>query len=84
LLNLALVGIILVVQFRMLAGISLVGYAGMLALVASTILAGWLLGGPDGDRANRDSRIARRSAGYHKRRSNDQSGRAGHQLEQHG
>jgi BASS family bile acid:Na+ symporter len=49
LLNVALIGVILAAQFRMLVGISLTAYLGMLALVISTILAGWLLGGADGD-----------------------------------
>lgn len=49
LLNLALIGVILAVQFRMLAQIRLAGYAGMLALVGACVAAGWLLGGPDRD-----------------------------------
>ncbi|MGE5608072.1 MAG: bile acid:sodium symporter family protein [Bacillota bacterium] len=44
-LNLLLIGIILVVQFRTLAAIRLMGYVGMLALLAATVLAGWALGG---------------------------------------
>lgn len=48
LLNLSLIGLILAVQFRMLAQIRLTGYGGMLALVTLTLLAGWLAGGPGG------------------------------------
>lgn len=44
-LNLALIGLILAVQFRMLAQIRLTGYVGMLALVSACAAAGWLLGG---------------------------------------
>jgi BASS family bile acid:Na+ symporter len=46
LLNLALLSIILVVQFRMLSEIRVAAYFGMFALVATAFLAGWLLGGP--------------------------------------
>ena len=53
LLNVALIVLILVVQFRMLKEIRLTGYAGMLVLLVASILAGWLLGGPG--RANRDT-----------------------------
>lgn len=45
-LNLLLLGTILVVQFEMLVGISFRAFAGMLALVAASVAAGWLLGGP--------------------------------------
>jgi BASS family bile acid:Na+ symporter len=43
LLNVALLALILVVQFRMLADIRWSGYVGMLALVAASAAAGWLL-----------------------------------------
>ena len=46
LLNLVLLGMILATQFRMLAQIRLVGYFGMLALVAFALFAGWLLAAP--------------------------------------
>jgi bile acid:Na+ symporter, BASS family len=49
LLNLALIAVILAVQFRMLAQIRLTGYVGMLALVTASVAAGWLLGGPGRD-----------------------------------
>jgi BASS family bile acid:Na+ symporter len=44
LLNLALLGLILSVQFRMLAEIRLLGYVGMLSLVTLALLAGWIFG----------------------------------------
>lgn len=44
-LNLATLGLILIAQFHLLAAIRWAGYLGMLALLASTVLAGWLLGG---------------------------------------
>jgi bile acid:Na+ symporter, BASS family len=44
-LNLVLVATILVVQFRMLADITLPGYAGMLSLLISTVAAGAAFGG---------------------------------------
>ena len=47
LLNVALLGTILVAQFRLLADIRLLGYVGMLALLLASALAGWLLGGRD-------------------------------------
>lgn len=50
-LNIALFGTILVVQFRMLAAIQGKGYAGMFALLALSAAAGWLLAG--GDAADR-------------------------------
>jgi BASS family bile acid:Na+ symporter len=53
LLNVGLIGLILVVQFRMLAHIRVTGYFGMLALLLTSIVAGWLLGGPG--RAERDT-----------------------------
>jgi len=53
LLNLTLLGVIIGFQFRMLAEIRLVGYIGMLTLLAATALAGWSLGGPGS--ANRKS-----------------------------
>ena len=49
LLNLLTVGVILVAQFQMLAAIRARGYVGMLALVAATVAAGWLVGGPGRD-----------------------------------
>src|SRR5579862_6206156 len=45
-LNLAMTGVILVAQFRLLAEIRLPGLVGMLALLAASLAAGWLLGGP--------------------------------------
>src|SRR5262249_7265937 len=48
-LNLLTVGLILVVQFRLLAEIRPVGFVGMLALLVASWAAGWLLGGPGGD-----------------------------------
>lgn len=45
-LNLVLVAAILAVQFRMLVQIRLTSYLGMLALVAASLIAGWILGGP--------------------------------------
>jgi BASS family bile acid:Na+ symporter len=50
-LNLALLGVIIAVQWDMLVSISLRAYGGMLALVLAGVAAGWLLGGPgDGNR----------------------------------
>lgn len=46
-LNLGLFGLILVVQFPMLAAIQARGYAGMFALLAASAAAGWLLAGGD-------------------------------------
>lgn len=43
-LNLCVLGLILVVHFRMLSAIRLIGYGGMLALVTASLTAGWLLG----------------------------------------
>jgi BASS family bile acid:Na+ symporter len=48
-LNLSLLGLILVAQFDMLAGIPFRAHAGMFALVFASAAAGWLLGGPGGD-----------------------------------
>lgn len=45
-LNLLAVGLILVVQFHLLAEIRLRGFVGMLALLLASWAAGWLLGGP--------------------------------------
>jgi BASS family bile acid:Na+ symporter len=42
-LNVGLIGVILAVQFRMLAAIRVVGYAAMLTLLLASGLAGWLL-----------------------------------------
>ena len=50
-LNIGLIVIILVVQFRMLASIQARGYLGMLSLLAASAVAGWLLEG--GDAADR-------------------------------
>ena len=44
-LNVALLAVILAVQFHMLAGIRVRGYVGMLALLLASAAAGWLLGG---------------------------------------
>jgi BASS family bile acid:Na+ symporter len=46
-LNLALLGVILVAQFQLLAEIRVRGYVGMTALVVASAGAGWLLGGRD-------------------------------------
>jgi BASS family bile acid:Na+ symporter len=46
-LNLATVGLILVVQFDLLTDIRPRGFAGMLALLVASWAVGWLLGGPD-------------------------------------
>lgn len=46
LLNFATLGLILWMQFPMLASIRPQGYAGMAVLLATSLLAGWLLGGP--------------------------------------
>jgi BASS family bile acid:Na+ symporter len=46
-LNLALLTVILVAQFRLLAAIRPQGYAGMILLLAASAAAGWLLGGRD-------------------------------------
>jgi BASS family bile acid:Na+ symporter len=48
-LNLLVIGVIVVVQFPMLAQVRLIGFVGMLALLAISLAAGWLLGGPGGD-----------------------------------
>ncbi len=48
-LNLAAVGLILATQFPMLAAIRPRGFVGMLALLAASLAAGWLLGGPGRD-----------------------------------
>jgi BASS family bile acid:Na+ symporter len=45
LLNVALLGLILAAQFRLLADIRLRGYLGMLALLVASALAGWVFGG---------------------------------------
>lgn len=45
LLNLGLVILIFIVQFKLLRQIHLVGYLGMAAMVGFTLLAGWLAGG---------------------------------------
>ena len=48
-LNLATLGLVLVVYFPLLAEIRLRGYVGMLALLVASWAAGWLLGGPGTD-----------------------------------
>ncbi|HME57876.1 MAG TPA: bile acid:sodium symporter [Terracidiphilus sp.] len=48
-LNLATLGVILVVYFPLMAEIRLRGYVGMLALLVASWAAGWLLGGPGAD-----------------------------------
>ena len=45
-LNLTVAGLILGSQFRMLADIPLAGFAGMLTLLAASLVIGWLAGGP--------------------------------------
>jgi BASS family bile acid:Na+ symporter len=48
-LNLATIGIVLVVYFPLLAAIRLRGYVAMSALLVASWAAGWLLGGPGSD-----------------------------------
>jgi bile acid:Na+ symporter, BASS family len=48
-LNLATLGLVLVVYFPLLAEIRLRGYVGMLALLVASWAAGWSLGGPGAD-----------------------------------
>jgi BASS family bile acid:Na+ symporter len=48
-LNLATIGIVLVVYFPLMAEIRLRGYVAMSALLAASWAAGWLLGGPGSD-----------------------------------
>ena len=48
-LSLVTVGLILYAQFGLLAEIRLRGYAGMLALLVASLIAGWVFGGPGGD-----------------------------------
>ena len=48
-LNLATIGIVLVVYFPLMAEIRLRGYVGMSALLVASWAAGWLLGGPGSD-----------------------------------
>jgi BASS family bile acid:Na+ symporter len=45
-LNLLAVAVILAVQFPLLAQVRPMGYLGMIALLAISLIAGWLLGGP--------------------------------------
>lgn len=45
LLNLVLIALVFIVQFRMLQQIRVRGYLGMLVMVAATLIAGWLLSG---------------------------------------
>jgi BASS family bile acid:Na+ symporter len=52
-LNLTLLAVIIAAQYRTLAEIRLVGYLGMLALLASSVLAGWVVAG-----AGRENRKA--------------------------
>lgn len=49
-LNLLLVGLVLVAQFRVLLGIRPLAYAGMGALLGASIATGWLTGGRHADR----------------------------------
>jgi BASS family bile acid:Na+ symporter len=46
-LNLTVAGLILATQFQMLMEIRLLGFVGMLALLAATLIIGWLAGGPE-------------------------------------
>ena len=48
-LNLAVFGLIVAVDYNLLASISVVGFEGMLILVIAAVAAGWLLGGRGGD-----------------------------------
>ena len=48
-LNLVTLGVILTVQFGMLIEIPIPAFVGMCALVAATLVVGWLLGGPGRD-----------------------------------
>jgi bile acid:Na+ symporter, BASS family len=48
-LNLAVAGLILGTQFRMLAEIPVAGFAGMLILLFASLAIGWLAGGPGRD-----------------------------------
>jgi BASS family bile acid:Na+ symporter len=48
-LNLVTFSLILTVQYPTLLEIRLTGFVGMFALLAATVTAGWLLGGPGGD-----------------------------------
>ena len=48
-LSLATVGLILIVQFSLLAEIGLRAWVGMSALLIATCVSGWLLGGPGSD-----------------------------------
>ncbi len=48
-LNLATLGVVLVVYFPLMAEIRLRGYVGMLVLLVASWAAGWLLGGPGAD-----------------------------------
>jgi BASS family bile acid:Na+ symporter len=49
-LNLAVFSLIVVVDFHLLASIRVLGFEGILILVIAALLAGWLVGGPGGDR----------------------------------
>jgi bile acid:Na+ symporter, BASS family len=49
LLNLSVAGLILATQFPMLADIRMRGFAGMLALLAASLVIGWLAGGSASD-----------------------------------
>jgi len=44
-LNLSVAGLILGTQFRMLTDIPIAGFAGMLILLAASLVIGWLAGG---------------------------------------
>jgi BASS family bile acid:Na+ symporter len=48
-LGLVVVGCILATQYHVFGEIRLIGYAGMLALLLASLVAGWLLGGPGSD-----------------------------------
>lgn len=48
-LNLSVAGLILGTQFRMLTDIPIAGFAGMLLLLAASLVIGWLAGGPARD-----------------------------------
>jgi BASS family bile acid:Na+ symporter len=47
LLNLAAIGSIIALQFRMLLDIRWAAFGGMIALMVASLMAGWLLGGPE-------------------------------------
>lgn len=49
-LNVAVLGLIVVADFNLLASIKATGFAAMLMLATAALAAGWLVGGPGGDR----------------------------------